>query len=533
MTSPNLTLDDPRRRPNSIVYIPLLLPFVLFLGSLFIPPVVNADAAIGFRVLRNILEGGAFNTYTEPDPANIANDVVTFVTQWSPGQYLVPGIFILLGTKYGLALSLTALIATLTGVLGWIQVARSFAVSSFILSVFVLGLSTFYYVALPFRIYNGGEVLLFAAAPWSLYAIRWAANKPPILCFAISLLSVTLLFVAKLTGLIVFAANVGAISLLALASQRRLNSSIIAMWLASGVGALCFIMFWLTRGPVATTGGTFAFSWFPIWFSVTGATFSGTSALDFLSGFLRQTWGLIFSDVTDYDLYTRLRLSFVLGPLGLLLFVWVWLRLRHTRYRDMAILLLIAILLYLITLAAMYLWGGSLSIEDRHFRYAGILFFLLLLTAIDQWRIPLVKGLAWMVVIVLGLYGLKNSATGMYAQMRGAVYDDPMSRISQEISPTVLEYLRSEVARNHLERPIAMVPSLSPAISLPRFRIIYNIPYPKIIDRTWAGRTQKIFVVLPEDLLNGIAETILRSFTDYEFHNWRQKNLDGMIIYTQ
>src|SRR5262249_20221154 len=203
-------------------------------------------------------------------------------------------------------------------------VARSFAVSSFVVFVFIFGLNTFQYVTYPFRVYTGGEVLLFAAAPWSLYAMRWAANKPPILCFAISLLSVTLLFVAKLTGLIVFAANVGAISLLALASQRRFNSSIIAMWVASGVGALCFTMFWLTRGPVAATEGRDVYlSWFPIWFSVTGATFSGTSALDFLSGFLRQTWGRIFSDLTDYDYYTRLRLSYVLGPLGLLLVVWV------------------------------------------------------------------------------------------------------------------------------------------------------------------------------------------------------------------
>ena len=59
-----------------------------------------------------MLEGGAFNSITAPDPANIANDVVTFLTLWSPGQYLVPGSFIWLGTNYGLALSLTALIAT-------------------------------------------------------------------------------------------------------------------------------------------------------------------------------------------------------------------------------------------------------------------------------------------------------------------------------------------------------------------------------------------------------------------------------------
>jgi hypothetical protein len=214
--------------------------------------------------------------------------------------------------------------------------------------------------------------------------------------------------------------------------------------------------------------------------------------------------------------------------------MWVWLRLRHTRYRDMAVLLSTVISLYTITLAAMYLWDASISIEDRHFRYAGILFFLLLLTAIDQWRVRCVKGLAWMVVIALGPYGLKNSATGMYAQMRTAYYD-PISGICQEIvSPHVLEYMRSEIARHDFQRPIAVVPSLSAAISLPRFRIIFIVPYRKIIKtRTWAGRAQKIFVVLPEDLPNGMAETILRSFTDYEFHDWKPKNLDGMIIYTQ
>jgi hypothetical protein len=451
----------------------------------------------------------------------------------------VPGSFIWLGADYGFALSLTALIATLIGVLGWIQVARNFAVSSFVLFVFVLGLSTFAYVTLPFRIYNGGEVLLFAAAPWSLYAMQWASNKPPVLCLAISLLSIALLFFAKLTGLAVFAANIGAISLIALVSQRRLSSSIITMWVASIIAALCFVMFWLARGPVAARGETFGFSWFPIWFSAAGVAFSGTSAVEFLAWFLGHTMPFI-SDSAEWagaDLYRRmLRLSYVLGPLGLLLIVWVWFRLRHTRYRDMAVLLLTVVLLYAIALLAMYLRGAPVSAEDRHFRYAGILFFLLLLTAIDQWRVPFAKGLALMVVIVLGFNGLKSSATGAYAQIRRPGYYDPMSGIYQEIvSPAILEYMRSEVRRHNFQRPIAVVPSLSAAISLPRFRILYIVPHRKIIDeRTWAGRAEKIFVIVPEDiLLNGMAEAILRSFIGYEFQNWRQMNLDGMIIYTQ
>src|SRR5262245_39993391 len=138
-------------------YVPLLIPIILFLLSLYIPPTIVSDSAAGFLALRNMLGGGSFNSITTPDPANISNDVVTFLTWWSPGQYLVPGSFILLGTSYGLAVSLTTLIATLIGVAGWIQIARSFAVSSVVLFVFVFGLTTFPYVTHRFLMYWGGE----------------------------------------------------------------------------------------------------------------------------------------------------------------------------------------------------------------------------------------------------------------------------------------------------------------------------------------------------------------------------------------
>ena len=148
----------------------------------------------------------------------------------------------------------------------------------------------------PFRMYNGGELLLFAAAPWSLYAMRWAANKPPILCFTISLLSAALLFFAKLTGLIVFRYECCWISLIALINQRRLNSSIIAMW-----SAVCYrcTLFYDVLGCTRPGGSgrtNFPFSWRPIWFSVTGAMFSGISGLDFLGWFFGNPWVRIISD---------------------------------------------------------------------------------------------------------------------------------------------------------------------------------------------------------------------------------------------
>jgi hypothetical protein len=239
------------------------------------------------------------------------------------------------------------------------------------------------------------------------------------------------------------------------------------------------------------------------------------------------------------DFSTVLELSYVLGPLGLLLVVWVWLRLRRTRHRDMAGLLLTIVLLYAIVVAAaMYVSAGNnIPFDERYYRYAGILFFLLLLTAIDQWRQPLAKSLACVVVIALGLYGLKIFVTSVYAQMRTGYYD-PITGISQDmVSPTILEYLRSEVTRYHLQRPLALISSPAALISLPRFRILHASGggWARNIDgKRWAGRAEKIFVVVPDRMvLNGEAEAMLHAFTDYDFDNWKHTGLDGMMIYTQ
>src|SRR5262249_49912193 len=148
---------------------------------------------------------------------------------------------------------------------------------------------------------------------------------------------------------------------------RRVEPSIFAMWVASAIAALCFMMFWLLRGPVPAGGSTFSFGWLPIWFSVTAAAFSGISGLEFLDSFLKHRWVRISS---ESDFSTVLKLSYALGPLGLLLMIWVWLRLRCTRYRDTAVLLLTIISLYAIAVAAMYLSGARISFEERHFRYA-------------------------------------------------------------------------------------------------------------------------------------------------------------------
>jgi DNA topoisomerase IB len=140
----------------------------------------------------------------------------------------------------------------------------------------------------------------------------------------------------------------------------------------------------------------------------------------------------------------------------------------------MAILLLSVISLYAVALAALYLHNAHIGVgEERYFRYAGILFFLLVLTALDQRRVPLAKGLICVTIFVLGCYGLQQYITAAYAQMQRGYYD-PMTGISQVVSPTILQYLRSDARQHHIQRPVAVIPSPPVAISLPQFRTILN-----------------------------------------------------------
>ena len=521
---------DDYKRPVSLpdwdysCYVPLLIPVILFLVSFYIRPTIQVDSGFGFLALRSMLEGSGFNMVTEPDAANIANDVAEFQVWWTPGQYLVPGVLVWLGMSYGVAVSLTTFLSTVIGVIGWAQVARSFGVTRFVLLAFLSSLVTFRYATLSFQMYHGGEILLFAVVPWCLYWQLYAVLKPPIASFTISLLLAALLFVAKLVGLIVFAANVLAISLFEIVRQRRVSAAVLATLAAAAVAALCFVVFWLARGAAGTitvpaltavalsAGSGEPFSWPVILFPLSGAVFSGFSALDLLT---RK-----FS----------LAATYLLGPLGLTLLFWIWHRLRHTRYRTVATILLVIITFYTSAFVLIYIYVPLGEISERFFRYAGILFLLLLLVAFDQGRTRVAKGIALAVVAVFAAYGFTSYAVGARGLMRGHYYD-PVSGTSQTIvSPVVLEYLRLQMREHNWERAIAVLPTPESAIAIPRFRVI--APPTR---QNWFGRVEKIFVVAPKWMSeNGEAEALLKSFVDYKASNWSKLHFDdGTVIYSQ
>src|SRR5262249_25579317 len=145
------------------------------------------------------------------------------------------------------------------------------------------GLATFRFVTLPFRIYNGGEVLLFAIAPWSLYALRKAVGVRAVAAFAICLAAGLLLFMAKLTGLVVFAVNVLAISLFEVTHRRCFRSPLLAIWAGAAIIVMAFLAFWIARGGVPAGGNGFVVTWPSVLFPITAVAFSGVSAVDLMT----------------------------------------------------------------------------------------------------------------------------------------------------------------------------------------------------------------------------------------------------------
>lgn len=514
------------------IYVLLLVPVASFIVALFVRPAMVYDTAAGFLVLRDMLDGGPFNYYASPDPANIADNIETFMAWWTPGQYLAPGLFVSLGANVGLAICLTALIAAVVGVLGWIRIARNYEVSCFVLGLFVIGLVTFHYTLLPFRLYNGGEVLLFAVLPWSLLALQWALQKRSAVCFAVSLLTAGLLFLAKFSGLFAFVANVAAISVLDLLKRRQLTFSLLAMWAGSAVAALLLMAFWMGHGktPVTVTG--YIFTWPAILFPIAAAVFSGFSLHELLAWLFLHPSAPVLTGIAAT--------SYVLGPLGLLLMGWVWLQLRNTRFRTMAACFLTIIAFYTAALVVIYVRNAAaIPFEERYFRYAGILFFLLLLVALDQWRGPVAKAIPILIVGGFAAYGLASHAKAVRDLTRGH-YDQASGTSMLSVSPAVLAYLRSEMAAHNWKNAIALVPGPEAANGLPHFRVIWdfllldNLPLDEIAPGKLAGRTDKVFVIMDKHMRDDRkAVALLKAFVDYDFEKWSRTETDGMLIYSQ
>ena len=343
-----------------------ILVGLLTIVSMLSPPALPWDPGMGMLAWRSLENGGPFNTVTEPDPADISRDRARFLAWWSPGQYLIPGGFTLLGFRLGSALTITTGVSLLCCLLGWIRVAKHFALRPQTATLLVVFMSTFRYSTTSFGTYSGGEILLQGVTPWLILA---GCRVPAVTAVRAAWLAgivVLIGFLAKLTGVIVAGASLIAGSAAAYRRLRRISSGMVAG--AVGAIAVCGLLFivWFSRGTTPGSGHGWFLARRATIFAFSAPWVAGVSWEDLLGSFLPE-------------LQRPSTIIWFLLPASFLAAMILWGWRRYADDANLSGLLTITTLFYVVqssALVAIYLRGGEVSIEERHFRSAGTLIFV-------------------------------------------------------------------------------------------------------------------------------------------------------------
>jgi hypothetical protein len=221
-------------------------------------PEMYSDPAYGFLVWDSMMRGAAFNHAVGPDLADITRNASEFLTVWSPGQYVFPGILQAFGATIGVSMTIVSTVFTALGLWGWYRLYRSWAFPATSAAVAIAITAGSRYVALPFGIYNGGEVLLFGALPWFLLLLgRWSSLSP---AQAAGLFAAVVgVAFMKLSGIVFAFAALGAIVVYDVVPLRRIRwrrPLTVAAMAVVFAGLLYWL--WLSQGwtPVAPKRGS-------------------------------------------------------------------------------------------------------------------------------------------------------------------------------------------------------------------------------------------------------------------------------------
>lgn len=474
--------------------------------------------------------GLPFNMSSGPDPGDISRDVSGFMTAWSPGQHLLPGWLEEAGLDLGWAMVLVAAAATIAGLLGWYVLYRAFGFPVRSSAIAVLIVACTRHVGLAFGIYNGGEVLLFGTAPWFLLVVwrlrdlRWSAVVP-------LLAAALVLFLAKLSGIVLAAAAIGAVvprperGWLGVALARR---AVVAGVTITAMG-LVFYFAWFSRGWTAVSEQS-ALQW-PLLVShgalAVGAVWSSSLSLGELAAYLlvHPSRPVLGSVLPVYYLFL---------PLALATFVLMWWRLR----RDFADYLLFAAL-FAAAVSAVLVWtwarGSVVSSDERHFRIASLVLFGGMVHCFLElpWRLP---RLAFAAIAILACaYGAAAQASRLADNARRPLGDRGFRHWIA--SAEALDFIRS-VDRRGADRRATLIHVTSPEIGLEvrHSRVMANhadFQSPDFLRTVKLhGRVPRLYVIVQKRLVdNGKADLMLRSFVDYGAQSWRKIPLGDFVAF--
>ncbi len=487
-------------------------------GAFVVGPSMTSDSAWGFLVLDSMTDGAPFNQWTEPDPDDIAEDHQTFQAAWAPGQYLLPAAAERLGFTLGAATNVVTLIFSALGLLGWHRLYRAWGFPPLSCAMALAVIAGGKLFALPFGIYNGGEVLLFGTLPWFTLLLWKARALRPAQAVAIGLGVVVLVFV-KLSGLVFGLAALAAIAAPDLwpspvVKMRRPVTAFAIALVVSGAFYVC----WTSRGwTAADVQGLHPERL--LTHAAAGVSAALTSMLS-----LGDLAARVFTGLNDPILPSLdpIYIAASVPALALLFFVSRRLRPSFPDYLRFALTLSA---IYIAVLTIVYVVDGAIIVEDRHYRPIGLVLLIGVVHVLAAVRGP--GRVAVIGVAALSFtYGVASYANHLKENLahprseRGFRYAN--------LSRPVLDFLKSDPSLVG-PRSVVVVPTPELRLDLRHARVIVGDQV-----QTWHGRVDRLTVVLPNKYLeDGSANWLLGAFVDYDQAKWVKHSFEDFTWFVQ
>lgn len=518
--------------PKLCIALVVALTVSYTIAGAIVRPNMYSDSGWGFVGWYTQDRASSFNHSLGPDFSDISREVEAFMSTWTPGQHLLPGLVEKLGMSLGLAIIVVVAVFSVLGLFGWFALYRAFGFPLRTVSLALAVIACNRFFNLSFTNYSGGEVLLFGVAPWfvlmvwRLRDLRWSAVLPFVVGTAV-------LVAAKLSGIIIGAAVVGAAAICG--DRAWLKRDTIRKLVMAGV-------------TIGLMGAIFYFAWYTR--GVTAASISTTLHPDGLLFYISFGLGCLWSaslSLLDLGNYLFLNpgrqvlksidaVAYAFFPLAVATFAVTWARLRHgygeyLRFTYSVSAAMLAV--FLLTWMA----GKSVSFDERHFRVPSLLLFIGVVQAFTTSRSWLLRLPFAAVVGLACLYGVTSFVTRTVANSHYPMGDRGFRQMSA--SAEAVAFIRTiDLAGPDSKKTLIFLPSPEIALEVRNARSWANQADFESVDELEAqvhrGRVDRLYVFVQKRLLdNGKADAILRSFVDYPIDGWTMVPLGDLVCFYQ
>lgn len=494
---------------------------------LITPPGVYPDAAWGFQVWRSMQQGNGFNILTLVSQWDLSTNAQEFKSWWSPGQYLVPGMFQkLFGLDLGHASSVTIIVFQFLGLAGLYIFFKKAGFSKMISALAILVIMLQQSFLTPYIFYNGGEVLLFGFIGWFLWGCLHF-NKPNIALAIFVLLAGWIGFFAKSSFLWMYAAG-----LIFMWIQLSRHTTHIKHWLINGfwvgipaiISVATIYALYLSKGlnPSSASAGL----------DTTIKVFAFPLASPMLAGFSFDDLanGLILHN--DEVIFNPIQSIIIVILLAILSIVLICAICKHVPDNRYSIMLVVFYIVSVFFFGSAFLRRLDISFEARHFRTIGLLIIPGTVFLVSHSAKAFRYGF-WIIVSIGAIFCLKFYVLS-YIGLRTETVNGSSGIAQQFTDRPSMDHIRKLDDDNRKALFVFFSPDLGLDINHNRYLTLDPLDASLDVnpdDYLCKGYAGPLYILMPREYLGKRADFIIKSFTGYEGFSYKALS-DDYVLYT-